>query len=408
MKDACVCLTGYGGAGCTRYIGECDTKCYLCNGPGRRDCIKCVENAVYDSSGQCQCDDYYSGAVCEHYIGPCHEMCTSCDGPGRDDCLECSGNSAHNIDGLCECMTGWAGIDCTIKTPYTGVCDDKCVNGCFGPSSRECIDCVVHASRDMYGNCSCDPGWSNLKCEKFASFSGRCFPTCKTCNGPYATDCVSCVDNAHKDMYGNCVCSEYWTGLSCTYSLMNKGPCSPRCAGCTGPDDCDCISCVSNAFMAGNRTCECKDNWGGVDCSIYVGGCNPYCVGCDGPDACNCYSCISHSMMDMYGYCYCDLDWSGNYCEMYVGECDAKCDLAVGCVGPDCDDCLGYRDHVTLCECEHGWSGDTCEYYSGVCHGFCAGCNGPTEFDCDSCAHNADWNASACCACLPGFTGKFC
>jgi hypothetical protein len=146
--------------------------------------------------------------------------------------------------GLLSASVRWAGADCSIETPYTGVCDAHCMYGCFGPSARECIECVENAQRDMYGNCVCGGGWTGEACNSPSSYAGRCFPTCKTCNGPYASDCIQCIDHAFKDMYGTCVCIETWTGLTCSYNLMSHGPCDPKCLGCTGPDSCDCLQCV--------------------------------------------------------------------------------------------------------------------------------------------------------------------
>merc|ERR1719264_902893 len=142
-------------------------------------------------------------------VGTCHALCDECHGPGVDDCDSCSTNANKNGKGECECKIGFGGADCTVPLAYTGVCDDKCKNGCSGPTSRDCIDCIDNGVRDFYGNCVCDHGWSGLRCETQHRYNGRCFPTCATCNGPYASDCLECVDNAYKDMYGTCICTEY-------------------------------------------------------------------------------------------------------------------------------------------------------------------------------------------------------
>jgi hypothetical protein len=43
-----------------------------------------------------------------------------------------------------------------------------------------------------------------------------CDPRCNGCRGTGADRCITCVNNAHFDSRGFCVCDEYWRGESCS------------------------------------------------------------------------------------------------------------------------------------------------------------------------------------------------
>ena len=49
-----------------------------------------------------------------------------------------------------------------------------------------------------------------------------CDPRCDGCHGEGADSCVMCVNHAHFDSRGFCVCDEYWCGASCSdYDYSN-------------------------------------------------------------------------------------------------------------------------------------------------------------------------------------------
>jgi len=144
-----------------------------------------------------------------------------------------------------------------------------------------------------------------------------------------------------------CECDANWGGVDCqTFT----GDCHPKCyqtAGCTGVTAEHCKLCGLHAHRDQNGLCTCDNNWGGMDCSIYLGECHPMCIGCDGPDDCDCKKCVEHAKMDSNfgGTCFCLDDWSGEKCETYDGICSPKC--ASTCTGPhacDCDACVAHAE----------------------------------------------------------------
>ena len=243
-------------------------------------------------------------------------------------------NATKDPYGRCVCDTHWSGDDCTVYVEETNYeCHPKCV-GCNGPSERDCIHCTTHCTKDYAGFCTCDAYWSGEDC---SIYIGPCHPSCFDsggCNGPTASDCITCFPNATRDEFGNCICDQYWTGRDCS---KYAGPCNDKCFGCHGPKDSDCELCATNAYLNGNEQCVCLEEWGGPQCREYIGTCNATCETCRGPLDTDCEYCVEHAVWDGYGRCVCEYSWSGETCTDYVGKCDAIC---YGCNGPTASDCV--------------------------------------------------------------------
>lgn len=57
----------------------------------------------------------------------------------------------------------WSDHNCD---KYTGVCNDVC-DGCFGDSALDCIVCIDHAHKDTTGACICDADYLDGLCVDF-------------------------------------------------------------------------------------------------------------------------------------------------------------------------------------------------------------------------------------------------
>lgn len=197
---------------------------------------------------------------------------------------------------------------------------------------------------------------------------------CSTCTGPDAADCVDCFPHAHGS---NCACDDNWGGMDCEVYL---GPCPPQCNGCTGPTAMDCVHCAEfAAYVVDNDTgfaqCQCLNfpNWGPADTcrNFYQGHCHETCLDrgaevddCWGPDPFQCYECGPHSYRTVNGDCICEEYWNG--------EAD-------------------------------------CSVYSGPCDPVCIGCNGPYPYQCNACQGNATVDGvTGNCTCNEGWTGADC
>ena len=414
-RNYCVCIKNWTGLGCTEYTGPCHPVCDTCHGPNAMDCLTCVENAEFGKTNECSCSLNWSGLDCSEWIGDCDIRCDGCSGPNPCDCDSCVANAHFDQDGLCECDQEWSGYSCT---EYQGFCDERCIR-CFGPSNLDCEGCVRNAHRGEFGACECDADWRDEDCSVYA---GQCHPKCESgCFGPTDADCEECICHSHRDEHHRCVCNEFWTGPDCSQYM---GPCDATCHGCNGPfenstypkDVGICDECVDNAHRDEAGRCICDAGWlTEPDCSVYSGPCYKNCAnaagdndprGCYGPTEYDCFDCIEHAHRSVDGICTCDEDWGdsddGAACSAYTGVCDHRC--ANGCHGPtnaDCEECVENASGQP-CECNDGWDGDNCQYYNLKCDARCDGCTDGSNSDCTRCVENAERNADGDCICKPG------
>ena len=192
---------------------ECDPICNGCFGSNPNECDSCVKNAKVDQHGYCYCIDDWTGVDCAEYIGICPSSCTSCDSPTQ--CKSCV-STAYLAKGVCRCKEGWTGSDCKTNSEVDNdQCDPKCYGGCKGPSSYDCNYCINRAHRTYSGECICDDNWSGPDCSIFTDEYNECHARCVKCTSPSAFECTECVEHAHLNDYGSCICNEGWSGLDC-------------------------------------------------------------------------------------------------------------------------------------------------------------------------------------------------
>ena len=400
------------GADC-EYSGPCATECadydgldtYGCTSPSPVDCIKCEENAHRDSdTGGCVCNQYWSGSNCATWTGPCDPKCDGCNGPTAANCVDRNGGAtpcvAHAtvIAGSCACDADWDTFaDCS---EWGGTCDPEC-RRCNADEPSECYECVDHAYRDEpeegLGNCICEEDWdSENDCSRFNQ--DKCTCNCASCHGPTLDDCFECVDNAHRDYNGRCVCADYFSGCDC---LEYNGPCDHRCKfGCHGPTDYDCEACVDNAewtvSLYEEEHCECKDGWTDEDCSVWRGVCSDKCMQCTGPTAFDCVHCTQNAFR-VQGECTCQPGWESEdnteNCMKEVIICHVSCSTCNGYQQDDCTACYeGFTLKGGFCiPCHEDCK--TCIATDGEDEDQCITCNNPQMFALSS--------GSACTCCHP-------
>ena len=294
--------------------GTCSDKCWDCTGPTDADCTYCADHASknYDEIPRCVCDPHWYGDGCKYYeaqpyatpAGDCDPKCMGgCTGPTSSDCVRCVETAHLDQFGACVCDSFYGGIACNM--PIDQRCDARCYGGCDGFTNYDCVVCVNNAYRTTYGACICKPHYTGLGCEDYIEYD-ECHPICGDggCSGPGADDCVECVANAHKNYHGCCECDNFWYGDDCSVWM---GSCDDKCLNsCTGPTAADCDCCVANATEDDGGACACNEGYGGEACALYLGACDPICYGCHGPDAENCDYCVNNATKNEYGQCHCD------------------------------------------------------------------------------------------------------
>jgi len=82
----------------------------------------------------------------------------------------------------------------------------------------------------------------------------RCDPTCLTCSGSAATQCLSCYPNATLSSSSTCPCNNpYYAVTTSNCSMSNPictvcTPCSIGCESCTAGASINCTSCETNYY----------------------------------------------------------------------------------------------------------------------------------------------------------------
>jgi len=131
-----------------------------------------------------------------------------------------------------------------------------------------------------------------------------CHPFCGHCTGPDLDQCIYCTRDTtlhviHSDVYGNCTCEPgyYYEDTTKTCEL-----CDPKCSTCFGSTNYACYTCALGENLYPPHTCvstcdstdvqELVDNghysYTEADGSKICVTCHPYCTKCTagGNDAC--------------------------------------------------------------------------------------------------------------------------
>ena len=94
------------------------------------------------------------------------------------------------------CDDGYSGEACTTVNEYIGQCDPKCLGGCTGSTARDCMMCVPGAQRNHAGECECQPYQTGDDCGLAGTEAINCDPRCSGCVGPSNTECIACTRHA--------------------------------------------------------------------------------------------------------------------------------------------------------------------------------------------------------------------
>ena len=190
------------------------------------------------------------------------------------------------------------------------ICDDTCAT-CDGPSNSDCLSCKSAIVLDQQQNlASClstcsQPSLPNNQTCKF------CHAECNGCFGPTSADCVSCKGKSMVNSNGQAVCipscdnDEFLIATSEGEFICLA--CHDECNGCTGPSNSDCTKCknYNNTFIGGNECTSICPYGSYADSQNECTACHPQCVDCIGPGSSNCTGCLEDSMMSSGGTSIC-------------------------------------------------------------------------------------------------------
>jgi hypothetical protein len=273
-----------------------------------------------------------------------------------------------------------------VQTLYGQPCDPSC-KSCNGPNANDCIDCndgaflnesnVCQACADDCLTCGgCGTGECTACKPGKVLVNGDCYcdPSCQTCSGMTNQDCLTCALASQFLVNGKCV------------------TCDSSCAACSDSGPNACTQCFAGFEVSADGSCvpvcdttKCKsctsDGSKCAECNspqvLYDGDCvdcDQSCNTCSGPLDYQCLDCVAQAQF-VDGKCI---------------ICDASC---LTCDGPNPDDCLTCSAGLVLegCQCLVPCDLDNGNFRDGnnscvPCNADCLTCkdlNGCTSCDSD-------------------------
>jgi len=191
---------------------------------------------------------------------------------------------------------------------------------------------------------------------------------------------------------GVCECREGFGGPDCSKE------CGPSCSNCEETNPNVCLSCRDpNAVLQLDGTCECKTGYLEVN-GVCESQCPELCDFCD--DDGNCIECIANAIYVGTNTCECE-----NGFERVQGQCSKECGINCKKCSVKSGQCLECTQHASVvngyCQCDEGFIDSGFGECIGFCPELCLDCNYST-FECSSCVKNA-YLSEGNCKCEPGF-----
>lgn len=384
----------------------CDVTCLTCGG-NSSTCLSCNTSGTYawlTEAHTCvqQCTAPYEYKYTTNTEKRCYQNCpantVAYDSGTSKDCLtECpaktfkDNNVCTNCWSTCKTCTGSTGSDCTSCetsgiTPYltdaggcVATCDNtfyrldiggvkRCVNTCT-PTYNNYI-----SSTDKLCVTSC-PAYTYLTSAKACE---SCDPSCLTCNGGLANNCVTCDSAGTYPFYDNGYCKTVCTNIQYTYLENGIRYCLDTCPAGTYKLELvsgkSCVSMCPDGYYNNNGFCSVCD----TACLRCTGGTNSNCTACKNGYVqygdTQCLTTCPTGYKNVNSICVLDCKQSGCLvCE--VSELDK------------CTECIdGYLLYNKICytACPDGTYSALGE--CNTCNAICKTCTGSTATDCTSCS----------------------
>ncbi|CAD8114389.1 unnamed protein product [Paramecium sonneborni] len=389
----CICKRGYGDDGISDVCVQCHYTCENCKGSLATDCTSCSiqSNRHLTFDNQCLCNKAYidSGINDIKCLYICHSSCSDCDISGEDKCTSCPSTRLPDRSGTtfkCICKDSHYFSD-NLQLECLP-CHFTCKT-CNGIYENNCLTCDLTLRQLVMFKCICPNRYYDiglLQCSP-------CHYTCLTCFGPEVDNCLTCSISNYREVKANkCLCLD-------TYMEKQTGDpqcykCSYRCANCIGTID-NCTSCPSFSFrdLGINNSCSCPiksyDEPGNPICII----CHNTCLTCNGNQQNQCTSCNVQIMrqLDLLGQCLC----INKYYDVGQPECKTCSPYCLNCLNT-ADNCISCKSdrylQDNICVCKTKLNGAMISSYQvqgktecQSCHYSCLNCNGSTISKCTSC-----------------------
>uniref|UniRef100_A0A8C2VC98 Neurogenic locus notch homolog protein 4 n=1 Tax=Chinchilla lanigera TaxID=34839 RepID=A0A8C2VC98_CHILA len=396
----CVCVSGWGGAGCEENLDDCvDATC----APG----ATCIDRV---GSFSCLCPPGRTGLLCH-----LEDMCLS--QPCHRE-AQCSTNPLTGST-LCLCQPGYSGPTCHQDL-------DECQMAQQGPSPCEHGGSCLNTPGSF--NCLCPPGYTGSRCEADHNecLSQPCHP---------GSTCLDLLAAFH------CLCPPGTAGRAsepCTVPDLPGPHCEREVDEClSGP----CPTGATCLDLPGAFSCLCPSGLTGPLCEVPLCAptlCQPkqkcqeldheaHCLCPDGSPGCTpADNCTCHHGHCLRSSCVCDAGWTGPECEAELGGCiSAPCAHGGTChpqpSGYNCSCPAGYTGEAPPKPCTPGGEYEGSDEKGGEGRGPCSHAHlfppGPTCLEEVTACHSEPClNGGSCspspggysCTCRPSHTGPQC
>uniref|UniRef100_A0A8C1EK54 Proprotein convertase subtilisin/kexin type 5b n=1 Tax=Cyprinus carpio carpio TaxID=630221 RepID=A0A8C1EK54_CYPCA len=361
-----------------RACEKCHLTCATCAGTGMEACNECAPGYYFEdwrcvsscSVGYYLAEQTTDNGDVQKFCQKCDPTCYVCAGPGERNCSTCL--SGYNLEnGMCIvstiCKDGEYSEKCVL-------CSSTC-SKCTGPGSKDCISCP-HTRLFDNGTCviHCDPG----KYERDGQCH-LCHHTCLECTDGAPDKCTRCS----KDRFGvERYLFEGQCRESCPkgFSHSSKGtcdPCPPNCTVCTSSGH--CLHCTPSYYPK-DGTCAKLECGVGEVVDFDHEDCVPCEEGCQHCLTEMVYFCRLKSSCHKI----CPERTFEDRSTMRCARCDDHCESCDASECYLCEDGFFLSDGTCVETCKEGFYADMkqeCE----PCHRTCRSCGGPDDNDCDSC-----------------------
>ena len=252
--------------------------CATCTGPLHNNCQSCVDYFYNPAANTCEspCSAGTYPVPATKQCAPCFQ--TSSSNPNDpQSCFTCNGPLSTNC---LSCPSGF------YYSPKQSSCVTTCPTGSYQNVTDMCDSCYVSTSNSSSGSCA-------------------------SCNGPNPTNCTGCsagyyLDNQTSSCVATCPNGTYadnqtWICQPC-FSAQ-AGNANFSCETCDGPLATQCLSCAAGLALITTSgtcsdTCPCEKGYYYDSTSRVCGLCHSSCSYCAGPTASDC-----KLDTDAEGYC---------------------------------------------------------------------------------------------------------
>ena len=258
-NNSCVScnVDGYYQDTTTQTCNACDSSCQTCNGAAATNCLTCGTGkyllSVNNSCVSCNVDGYYIDTVAQACVA-CDSSCKTCSGAATTNCLSCD-TGKYLLASNSSCVSCNAnGYYQDTSTQTCKSCDTSCQT-CTDSSATDCLSCYTGTYLLTFNNTCISCNVNGYYQDTSTQTCEVCEASCKTCSGPDSSNCLSCHSGKYL-LAQNSSCVDCNTnGYFIDSSTQTCKACDSSCKTCNGPASSNCLSCSSGKQLSQSNAC---------------------------------------------------------------------------------------------------------------------------------------------------------